>query len=153
VPQLKEGLLDAHLRPAQLRRVHPVYLEGLVTELAADMRLNGWRGRPLLVEEEDQTLSITQYFAWTGTHRIAAAEEAGLKTVPCKVITTAVARAAFLGAGYPSYREHHWSCWRDAISSWEGKYDRDRLRGLRRAGLDEAAAMIEEEISAPDGRT
>src|SRR6266550_2327590 len=46
--------------------------------LALDMRKHGWRGRPLLVIQRQEA-----YFAWTGSHRIAAAMKAGLEAVPC----------------------------------------------------------------------
>lgn len=43
---------------------------GLVAELVASMEANGWQGDPVLVHEGQ---------AVTGTHRIAAAREAGIK--------------------------------------------------------------------------
>lgn len=46
------------------------------------MQANGWVGRPLLViERVDGTFQ-----AWTGTHRIHAARNAGLATIPCYVV-------------------------------------------------------------------
>lgn len=46
-----------------------------VTEIAASMREHGWQGPPLVV--------LTDYArAYTGTHRLAAAEAAGLAEVP-----------------------------------------------------------------------
>lgn len=50
-------------------------------DLAADMEENGWKGRPLLVIEREN-----DYLAWTGSHRLAAAREAGFPSVPCYVI-------------------------------------------------------------------
>jgi ParB-like chromosome segregation protein Spo0J len=49
--------------------------------LAKDMKENGWCGRPLLVIERE-----TDFLAWTGSHRIAAAKRAGLTSVPCYVL-------------------------------------------------------------------
>ena len=46
--------------------------------LVALMRENGWRGRPLLVEQ----VRPGKYQAWTGTHRLAAAKRAPLRRVP-----------------------------------------------------------------------
>jgi len=45
------------------------------------MKENGWQGRPLLVIEHK-----SDYLAWTGSHRQAAAKEAGLSLVPCYAI-------------------------------------------------------------------
>jgi len=45
------------------------------------MRENGWEGRSLLVIQRE-----TKFFAWTGSHRIAAAREVGLESIPCYVI-------------------------------------------------------------------
>ena len=50
-------------------------------DLTDDMLGNGWQGRPLLVIERDE-----DYLAWTGSHRIAAARDAELVTIPCYVI-------------------------------------------------------------------
>jgi ParB-like chromosome segregation protein Spo0J len=52
-----------------------------VRNLADDMKENGWIGRPLLVIERE-----SDFLAWTGSHRIAAAKLAGLKTIPCYVV-------------------------------------------------------------------
>jgi hypothetical protein len=53
-----------------------------LAELKQDMEESGWNGRPILVIERDEG----EYFAWTGTHRIAAAIEAGLSEIPCYVL-------------------------------------------------------------------
>lgn len=46
-----------------------------VTEIAASMEAHGWQGSPLVV--------LSDYArAYTGTHRLAAAEQAGLDEVP-----------------------------------------------------------------------
>jgi len=45
------------------------------------MEENGWQGRPLLVIERQ-----SDYLAWTGSHRLAAAAKAGLESVPCYVL-------------------------------------------------------------------
>jgi hypothetical protein len=75
---------DMELRPIQVQAVHPPWLDHVVEQLTTSMRAEGWRGRPLLVEEEDQSLSVIRYVAWTGSHRIAAAIKAELKTSPCR---------------------------------------------------------------------
>jgi len=51
--------------------------------IAADMRICGWRGAPLLVSEED---GGQWYQAWTGSHRLAAAALARLVEVPVIII-------------------------------------------------------------------
>jgi len=53
----------------------------LLRSLATDMKENGWTERPLLVIER-----ASDFLAWTGSHRIAAAKLAGLETVPCYVL-------------------------------------------------------------------
>lgn len=69
------------LNPHDIKPPHPVREPAQLAELAADMRENGWRGRPLLVVR-----TAAGYHAWTGSHRIAAALEASLPEVPCYVI-------------------------------------------------------------------
>jgi hypothetical protein len=54
------------------------HLDGLV----ASMQDEGWTGRPLLVIESGSGV----FFAWTGSHRIAAARIAGLDSIPCYVL-------------------------------------------------------------------
>lgn len=66
---------------ASIKPLHEVRSRKLFEELAADMRENGWQGRPLLVIERED-----DFVAWTGSHRIAAAIEAGLSDVPCHVV-------------------------------------------------------------------
>lgn len=56
--------------------------ELLLKQLIEDMTENGWQSRPLLVIERESG----DYLAWTGSHRIEAAREVGLPTVPCYVI-------------------------------------------------------------------
>ena len=67
--------------PQEIEPLHEVRNQALLDALTADMKENGWRGRPLLVIERE-----SDYVAWTGSHRMAAAIEAGLALVPCYVI-------------------------------------------------------------------
>ena|SRR5690242_5884992 len=71
-------------------------------ELVADMRTHGWRDRPLLVIETE-----SDFVAWTGSHRIAAAIEAGLTKVPCYVLAQSkLSSAEFkIGCGHLSNAE------------------------------------------------
>ena len=115
-----------------------------VEKIAAVMRLNGWEGRPLLVEEglDDRI------FAWTGSHRIAAAKVIGLTTIPCRVLTRVESEAALQRVadpvGYLSLR--------DALTmkaNGGGKFDPQRLEGLRGlGGLDDLAEALQEDLLA-----
>ncbi len=138
---------DRNLDPNRLESVNAPYPKHLET-LVEMMRRDGWNGRPLLVEEVKDYQGITDYPAWTGSHRIEAARRAGLTTIPCCVITKEEADSAFSAAGYDRCE---YSSWRDAVTGAEGPTDRDRLRGLERAGLGEPARMLKEEIQAQEG--
>ena len=52
--------------------------------LVTSMEQDGWQGRPLLVIRKDG-----EYKAITGSHRYAAACDAGLEEVPCVIIDRA----------------------------------------------------------------
>lgn len=69
------------INPNEIEPLHEARIPALLRELAEDMEENGWSGRPLLVIERK-----SEYLAWTGSHRIAAARKAGLKAVPCYVV-------------------------------------------------------------------
>lgn len=51
-------------------------------ELMRRMRVEGWQGRPLLVE----LIAPNRYQAWTGTHRLAAARRLRMRRVPVVLI-------------------------------------------------------------------
>jgi hypothetical protein len=83
------GVPPRHVSPVNLVGHHAVSRQHLES-LAADMRERGWVGRPLLtVKDEDGN-----HQALTGSHRLRAAELAGLDEVPA----TAVSEEEFLGA-------------------------------------------------------
>lgn len=142
-------LVGKAIDPGRIRKVNASFDEQHVVRLTASMKQVGWSGRPLLVEEVQQ-YGFVEFFAWTGSHRVEAAMRANLAIVPCRVISKADADKAFGAAGYDQYG---FSCWRNAVTSVEGMYDNDRLRGLEKAGLTEAAQMLREEIVAQDGRS
>lgn len=144
VSNVANELLDKDIDPRRIRKVNASFDEQHVVRLTASMKQLGWSGRPLLVVEVQQ-YGFVDFFAWSGSHRVEAAMRANLDTVPCRVISRADADKAFGGAGYDRYG---FSCWRDAVTSAEGMYDNDRLRGLEKAGLAEAAQMLREEITA-----
>jgi hypothetical protein len=76
-----QNCMYVKLDPNEIRTLNnPVNVE-LLDNLVMDMKENGWRGRSLLVIETE-----LEYVAWTGSHRIAAAIEAGLATVPCYLL-------------------------------------------------------------------
>jgi len=83
------------------------------------MRENGWQGRSLLVIQRE-----TQYFAWTGSHRIAAAREVGLESIPCYVI----AEEKLLPF--------------EANAEWGHVEDRERLALLIKVGDEEAIHLM-----------
>lgn len=64
-----------------IKPLHEVRSQRLLSDLTKDMKDNGWQGRPLLVIAREH-----DFLAWTGSHRIAAAIEAGLESIPCHVI-------------------------------------------------------------------
>ncbi len=105
--------------------------------IAQSMAVNGWQGRPLLVVSDGNGA----YVAMTGSHRYAAARDAGLKTAPCVVIP----------AG-----ERVFVNWRGDVVEWCEEYidgirlcdDDERLAALRAAGLDVAASLVADEIEA-----
>jgi ParB-like chromosome segregation protein Spo0J len=101
-----------------IKPLHKVRSQRKLNELADDMKENGWQGRPLLVIER-----ASDYQAWTGSHRIAAAEEAGLSTVPCYVIQ----ERKLIRHGFDAVLGH--------------VDDTDRLNAIRKIG-DEAALRI-----------
>ncbi|MGE0434467.1 MAG: ParB N-terminal domain-containing protein [Planctomycetota bacterium] len=78
--------------PHDLAPLHDVpespFLRGMVEDMIAD----GWQGRPLLAFSTDTPAE--PFVAWTGSHRIAAAREAGLSAIPCVVLDAGVLAAA-----------------------------------------------------------
>ena len=73
---------NADIDPWEIEPLHGPRLD--YHDLTDDMLANGWQGRPLLVIERDE-----DYLAWTGSHRIAAARDAELETIPCYVLAQA----------------------------------------------------------------
>ena len=68
----------------QIEAFHPPRDMQQIDNLTADLRLHGWKGRPLLVYS-----TPTGYQAISGSHRIAAARRAELQSIPCVVIPEA----------------------------------------------------------------
>lgn len=133
--------------PGRLHGVNSPFNQDHLGKLVESMKREGWVGRRLLVEEVRDG-DICRFFAWTGSHRIEAAKRAGLAAVPCQVMTHAECDQAFSAAGYEKYG---FDSWRGAVTSAEGRLDKHRLRGLEKAALHQAAAMLREELGATDG--
>lgn len=98
--------------------LHEVRLPHHLRSLAADMKANGWNGRPLLVIEREE-----DFLAWTGSHRIAAAKLAGLADIPCYVLP----ESELIALGFDAVHGH--------------VEDYERLEILRKVG-DETAIHI-----------
>ena len=84
---------DTYLHPRDFAPLHEVDLPKLRDHIAADMRQHGWRGRPLLVIDNRYTWEAAHgvpcervWQAWTGSHRRAAAIQAGLDRIPIVVV-------------------------------------------------------------------
>jgi hypothetical protein len=106
------------IQPDLIKPLHEARSQRLLTELADDMKENGWQGRPLLVIER-----ASDYLAWTGSHRIAAARKAGLSSVPCHVVK----ERELIRHGFDA--------------EWGHVDDTDRLKAIRKIG-DEIAIHI-----------
>lgn len=123
------------IHPAHLVAApHEVTDAAKVARIAAAMRVHGWQGEPLLAVRYGDG-----YQAWTGTHRLAAAEQAGV-SVPLYVLDlTEEQEAALDGWWYdaPTSRPLDQECMLDA------------LRGVE--GIDaEAVRIYEAEVSKHD---
>jgi hypothetical protein len=116
-----------------------------VARIAEAMRAHGWQGRALLVEEG----LAGRLFAWTGSHRVEAAKKAGLVAIPCRIISRAESQAA-LDRLPDTYGFDSLLGALKTKANGGGPSDPERLEGLRRLGLFEAAAALEEEIAAEE---
>jgi len=73
-----------YVSPRKVVLLHPVREPEKFNRLVASMRAEGWTGRPALALDMGDHLQ-----ALTGSHRIAAAIEADLETIPVYVISAA----------------------------------------------------------------
>jgi ParB-like nuclease domain len=112
--------------PEEITPLHEVNQTSL-NELIADMKESGWNGRPLLVIER-----ASDYLGWTGSHRIAAAREAGLSLVLCYVIR----ERELIKRGFDPERGH--------------VMDYERLKILRKIGDKEAIQLMLQEVGQPN---
>ncbi|MEM7048923.1 MAG: ParB N-terminal domain-containing protein [Acidobacteriota bacterium] len=113
--------------PQRLEALHEVHDECKVEALAESMRAEGWIGRSILVLDETMALS--------GTHRLAAAIEAGIE-VPIYRISA--------GAWDPdTAEEQQW-----AADLADARDDEERLAILEQIGDAEAIEIMTAEIEA-----
>lgn len=101
--------------------LHEVTDEAKVEAIAESMRANGWVGRPILVEDEDA--NETQ--AFTGTHRLAAAELAGIEPQVYSLVSGSTDIGALMF---------------DCVD------DEDRLEVIEQGGDEMAIEIMQEEI-------
>jgi len=114
--------------------LHEVRDEKKLDELVRNIKAHGWVGRPLIVEEFGEG-----YQAWTGSHRLIAAKQAGLEKVPVIVIDYAKVVKALEKWGYtPEELKHGIG---DSIID-----DTDRHELLVEAGDVEAAQLMYQEV-------
>jgi diguanylate cyclase (GGDEF)-like protein len=128
-----EGAPQAPPQPSALDAIltrHDVRSPAKVSEIGASMKRVGWKGRPLLVVKDGPKET-----AWTGTHRLAAAKEAGLTEIPRVDVDADALRAVGFDV--------------DELTK-QGK--KARIDALRKAGQDEAADLLELERGAKVAR-
>lgn len=121
----------------RINSTKPEYL----SPITESMKTKGWVGRRILVEEVD-FWGHPQFYPWTGSHRLQAAVVAGLAEIPCLIIEAAEAEAGF----GDSYDKHGYGSYREAIAGHLGPGDAHKLLALQRAGLIDAANLMQEEI-------
>lgn len=109
------------VNPHDIRPLHPVDRPVALEELVESMQAHGWAGKPLLViERADGTLQ-----AWTGSHRIQAARDVGLATIPCYIVREW--KLVDVGA--------------DAL--WGHSFDHQRLKLIRKTKDAKAIELME----------
>ncbi len=120
-----------------IQPLHDAYEADKLNQLADNMREHGWSGRPILAIDCGDYLR-----AITGSHRIRAAELAGIEVEICEM-----KQPAFDGADYETGDLY------DTMIN--GSDDDDRLAAmvaLHNVGLvdDEALAIMRAEVAAND---
>ena len=118
----------------KINPLHEVRNEDKLVKLTEAMKQEGWKGRPLVVEPLGEG-----YQAWTGSHRLPAAKEAGIETIPVLVIDFDKVVAVMRGWGYELDELRHGIG--DSLIEDEDRYDI-----LMEAGDKEAAKLMHEEV-------
>ena len=88
--------------PLDIEVLHAVNRQGFFNDLVASMVNEGWQGRPVLAIEADSG----ELVAWTGSHRIAAAIEAGLDVVPCLILPESAIKTQSISAHVGHVMDH-----------------------------------------------
>ncbi len=101
--------------------LHGVTDTAKVEAIAESMRASGWMGNPILVDDEDSN----EPKALTGTHRLAAAELAGIEPVVYSLEGTGVDVAALF---------------------FDCADDEDMLEVIEQSGDEEAIRIMREEV-------
>ena len=123
--------------PTDIEPLHEVRDAEKLEALTASMERDGWQGRPILVSARDGG-----FFAYTGSHRIAAARAAGLDQVPVVVIEITETRTDEPDDDETPAPEY------DAYGRIElGNDDDDRLEALRAWELPMSLDLMEQEIA------
>lgn len=110
------------INPEMLTPPHEVRDQNKLDTLTAAMSQHGWVGRPLVVNG-------TKYDSWTGSHRIQAAINAGLQSVPCYLVPEEAFEAVQDNPGWD--RLYNTPCDSDML-----------IPDLRDAGLDDLADLL-----------
>jgi hypothetical protein len=95
--------IERRVKPVRPRQITPVNMAGgdprsqeHVEEIAESMREDGWQGPPLLAMRDEEG----NWQAWTGSHRLTAAQLAELDEVPAVWIDKEEALQWAAAAGY-----------------------------------------------------
>lgn len=70
------------VNPKKIHRLIPALDKKLLGRLIYSMKVYGWKGRPVLVENWKDGC----YHAWTGIHRIEAALRVDLESIPVAMV-------------------------------------------------------------------
>ena len=120
------------VRPRQILPVNGVRSSKHVDEIADSMREDGWQGPPLLVMKDEDG----NWQAWTGSHRIVAAQKADLDAIPVVSITKSNAMEWAKEAGYEL----------DEDTDFTHLDDEDRLKILSHGDDSVAKEIMRQEL-------
>ncbi len=80
-PSPTPSALDRHIHPDDIVPLHPITNPSMYVSLYLSMKKYGWQGRALLAATEDNYIR-----ALTGSHRIQAARDAHVESIPVYVL-------------------------------------------------------------------
>src|SRR5258706_890003 len=118
---------DKNMPPNRVQPPHQVTDSAHFNDLVSSMKENGWQGRPILAIDLGNGIE-----ALTGSHRIAAAQEADLDKIPVK----------FIEPGVLDYEDNDGYTFRDRQTMG----DEELAAFLREAGDRKSAALMDEEV-------